>query len=72
MPTDDITPGVESSPTDSSSPSATPGGGPVPATPDYELLSPVSVSEYGGVYLREADVSTDDVIGSLQVLKAIG
>ncbi|GAB2557747.1 hypothetical protein [Kribbella endophytica] len=72
MPTDDITPGEVSTPSDSSTPSPTPGGGPVPATPDYELLSPVGVSEYGGVYLREADISTDDVIGNLQVLKAIG
>ncbi len=71
-PTDDTTPGDSSSPSDGSSPSGTPGIGLVPATPDLELLSPVGVSEYGGAYLREADVSEDDVIGSLQVLKAIG
>ncbi|GAA1541834.1 hypothetical protein [Kribbella lupini] len=72
MPTDDITPGDTSTPSDSSSPSGTPGVGPVPTTPDFEPLSPVGVSEYGGAYLREADVSEDDVVGSLQILKAIG
>lgn len=70
-PTEDPTPTDGGTPSDGSTPSATPGAL-VPATPDYELLSPVGVSEYGGVYLREADISADDVIGSLQVLKAIG
>ncbi|MDX6261298.1 MAG: hypothetical protein QOH84_2986 [Kribbellaceae bacterium] len=75
-PGESTTPGDDQTPTESSTDATTPSGeeppgAPVPAQPDFELQSPQGVSEYGGVYLHKDELS-DESIGVLQVLKAIG
>ncbi|WP_112248651.1 hypothetical protein [Kribbella monticola] len=65
------TPSEDPTPTDSSSPSGGSSGAPVAAQPANQLQSPQSVSEYGGVYLAEPELS-DDFSGTLQILKAVG
>jgi hypothetical protein len=77
-PGDDTTPTDGAASTDAPTPTdgstdGTPGtpGVPVRAQPDFELQSPQSVSEYGGVYLHKKDLD-DESSGILQVLKAIG
>lgn len=72
----DETTSEDPTPTEGSSDGTSPSGvgtpgAPVPAQPDFELKSPQDVSEYGGVYLQQKELS-DETSGILQVLKAIG